>query len=250
MSSCLFKPTKINFKISGSLSLSYPPSPSAGFTPVGSPVVYLDSDTLTGLSDNDPIDTWANAGSGANFTGSGAARPTLQSGAGDLLNTHPTVKFAAAQEMVSGITLDNEGITIFGVFKTDTLSDKYFIGAEGASPFTKLVVGSDNGDAPFSFWKGSTFVQSATIPNLVATTWYIMAVVINEDGTSSIYVNDASSAGHVTAATEATWDVALSPTGYRGLIGSMANILVYDSILSGADINTNISGLNTKYSIY
>ena len=222
----------------------------SGFVPVGSPVVSLDSDDLSALSDGDPIETWVNNGSGANLTAAGAERPSFQSDGGSLLNTHPTVNFAAGQQMVSGITLPNDGITVFAVFKADGEANRYVMGAEEASPFTRLCVGADNGPTTFGMWKGSTSVQALTLANLVPTNWYILAVAIAADGSSTFYVNNTTGAGHQSAVTDANLSFALASNTYRGLVGSIANIIVYDSVLSSGDINTNIAGLNTKYSIY
>lgn len=61
-------------------------------------LVWLRSDTITGLADGDPVSAWANSaafpGAGSNATQTNTDhQPTFESGAGDLINGQPVVRF-------------------------------------------------------------------------------------------------------------------------------------------------------------
>lgn len=86
-----------------------------GFVPtdVGGLVLWLRADTITGLSDGDPVSTWLDeSGNGTDATSSSALRPTYQTSE---INGLPVVRFDGTDDRISWSAIS--GRSFFVVYR-------------------------------------------------------------------------------------------------------------------------------------
>jgi hypothetical protein len=89
---------------------------------------WYDADAITGLSNNDPVSTWADAsGNGYDLTQTSTARPTYKT---STLNGLPVVEFDGSNDFLEASTAadwkflhDSTGSSVFAVWKAGTTAN-------------------------------------------------------------------------------------------------------------------------------
>lgn len=154
--------------------------------------------TLSGVPcvDNDPVDSWANSGTGAQAaTAAGAQRPTYKTG---IVNGKPVVRFNGSNQWLD-ITEAAENdlslsFTFFAVIYLDVLTPYHMILTKGTGPFTMQW---EYRVAPAGL---NRFEMGGTFPNLLssnpaipATTWTRVSATKDGAGGGVTYVNNVLS---------------------------------------------------------
>lgn len=208
----------------------------SGFVPtdIAGCVLWLRADGITGLSDGDAVTTWPDeSGEGNDATqATTAKKPSYETG---VLNGLPVVRFDGVDDLLQGSS-DLTVRTIFAVVKSDDLAPEYdglVTGQAGTDGDLGLLV------TPSGYYTNS---QSGAI-------WYV-------NGTQTSSVADWSEF-HIAVVKWSGYDYTTSyqigndrGIGGRYLQGDVAEILIYDSVLSDGDREAVRDYLNDKYAIY
>jgi len=220
--------------------------------------LWLRADCVTGNAadpaDNSTVNTWTDlSGLGNNATRQ-AGTPTFQSDSANLINSQPVVNFDGSSTFTSidirAITRPN--ITIFAVYK---LRSSNQVG----------VWGIDDGGWDRFFmarWNGENGIIShnstTSIPNSGqnGVTKFITTIYrYNVGSGSSVYDNGTLVSSFTDTAAESAAQTTLRigsigaiGGGYQ-LIGDIAELIIFDQVMSEADRKTVNGYLNTKYNL-
>lgn len=220
-------------------------APMGGWTPLSVPglAVWLDADQLTGLSDDDPIATWNDVSGGGNDVTQGVAgsRPAYKV---NVRNGRPVARFDGSDWM-SGA---------FGA----ALSQPFHVIAvarSSAAPNIQYILDSDDGvnrmamcynAGPYMIFAGAALLGGASDTN-----WNIWTARYN-GLTSSLRINGTGiSAGNagVHNADGLTIGSRWDQFGGAHWIGDIAEVLIYDTPLSDANLARVERYLSRKYAI-
>lgn len=209
--------------------------------------LWLDASQITGLVDDDPVATWpdmSDPGSPFDFTQTNPAkRPTYKT---NILNGRPVVRFDADLAHMNNISLNvAQPMTVFAVFQVKQTGPW--------SVFSVRAFLSGNSLAESWLYAGGGGGQELYYPSgITQSTWYTFAGRFN--GASS--KGNRSDSGATTAH-------AMGSLGWEGsnaqVIGGTdafysANIdaaeyIIYNTVLSGADVDLVGQYLQGKYGI-
>lgn len=150
-----------------------------------SPVDDLNSDSITGHSDNDPLSTWINDGSHGNFTGSGSTRPTYKTSGP---NGHAMVNFPSGTahyvEIASGLSSFTRGamlcayrLTAFQSRNKVLFCHVYSTTPERTDAFVGREDGAGTADVVLAYWEGSWW-QAANASALL-NQWVVGGFVVH-----------------------------------------------------------------------
>ena len=87
-----------------------------GFVPSGTPLAWYSADSITGLSDGDPVSTWPDrTANGFDLTSATINRPTYKTG---IQNTLPAVRFDGTDNWMMNLSVGvrSQPITVFIVY--------------------------------------------------------------------------------------------------------------------------------------
>jgi len=222
--------------------------------------LWFKADSINGVANGGPVSTWADS-SGYSNNLVASAMPTYVAGSPGTLNGEPYVQFGGGTYMQTVNNVDASltgdlSTTVFLVLAPGTGSSATFGwgSPNSAGALFGLLTGYEGSNVPSLEYAGSTpAIFSSYTPNA----FQIMEIqkspgAINT--TSSFSVNGIAQAiqGGSSAATPA---VAVTPfylgqwSNYGGfqLIGGVAEVLVYNSVLSPSDSAGIESYLNQKY---
>lgn len=197
--------------------------------------IWLKADAgLSGLSDNDPVSTWADqSGTSHDFTGSSTTRPLYKTG---IQNGLPGVKFDGSDDYLDGGNLDSvfpSAASVFIVYKVLSSDNQW------------VLIRNTSNDSWWDF-SGAGYLGSfrltrvETYPSSVPNT-----------GTHSYFLKSSSSTyraaidGVLATAQSASFDEGsgmfylggLGPgDGSRNFTGYIFEVIVYDSAISDADL--------------
>ena len=219
-----------------------------GFTPSGSPVGYWSADTITGLSDGDPVGTWPDqSGTGNNLTqGTAAQKPTFKV---NILNNKPVVRFDGTSDNMS-IPQLNGGVAADWTF--------HFVSANQGAGTYQFLVDSQFGRLIVAYaynGKYKYYTSDGYVGNINAAAGnQILTFILDTADNGMIYKNGVSIDGPLLCAAMAVGGATKLGSLYNPVqwfyAGDLGEIIFYTSALSAGDRGANESGLNTKYSVY
>lgn len=215
-----------------------PPAGGGAFSPsdLSGLVLWLKADAITGLSDGDPVTTWDDSHTSNNDAtqSTGSAKPTYKV---NILNGKPVLQFDGVDDTMT-------------VSATPTVGTVFVVAVRTSNPsnYIGLLTGaSDPGGANYYFTTGVDSTSWDT-GNPWITTFY-------RDGTAGVTTVDAS--WHLYGGTDATPNAPMAGIAIgrdrsngRNWPGRIAEIILYDSVLSTGNrqsVETYISG---KYAIF
>lgn len=229
-------------KYGGSVVPAWVPTDLDGFT------VWLAARLETGFSDGDPVPQWTDqTGNGNHATqAAGGNRATFQSDAGSLINGQPVIRFDDTNPDFFDLAGFTATQSLFFVFTTPT-NGRYYVSGAGANAF-RNVIRFSGGDFDVIDAEGTT--GSGVLNNGAGT--YVYCVTADVTGLVNTYVNSAADAVNVNLATVGPYtrigvanDEATSP-----IDADVAEVLLYNSVLSGADRLLVETYLNGIYALY
>lgn len=203
-------------------------------------ILWLKADAL-GLSNNDPVSTWTDS-SGAihNATSAGAARPTFKTA---ILNGLPVIRFDGSDDYMTVSSLAKGAFTAFYVYNAST---------GGILVEHSVNAGLNNGD--YHYIPGGAHVAARgaggfsafdiTAPSLATGSWRVISRAM--DGTDAghkIWVDGvlgtrgtiAGSGDPGTGSSTADYYIGGRAGSSLFTTGDIAEIVVYNRVLSGAD---------------
>ena len=237
---------------------------SASVTPLtsGPPttdlILHLEADALA-LSNGDPVSTWT-ATVGSSPTRSGTSRPTyIASG----LNGLPTVRFDGTDDYMdipSGFSTWTAGFTwIFVVTPTSVSGNSQFISFNNTGSSTMVFTRASatggnhvfNGSGAVRYGNSSAAMFAINTP--VVATLMNPAGSANTAVTATYYKNNTAwgtADSYVPpVSTKTPNTLGISMYGPEYWIGDMSEVLIYNRALSGAEMTTVHTYLNTKYGL-
>lgn len=227
------------------------------FSPIDyEPVLWLDASQITGLNDGDSITTWSDeSGNSNDATQSTAAnKPTYQT---NEVNSKPAVRFDGSND---DFVLDNQlftsdDFTIFTVIKGGSQNNKGIITqwASGSSGRMGLTV-SDLSDNKLNLFHVTGSAYNGYSNSVVFnSTWTITATTCS-NGTISHWINSSSDGSTSTTsfapAATSTYIGSYGPVGGAWFSGDIAELIVYNKVLTSDERENVENYLNNKYSTY
>ena len=226
-------------------------APSDGFTPPGSPILWLDATQIEGLSDTDPVALWEDqSGQGNDAVQTTEGNKPAYVAANADLNNLPSIRFTRS-------TLDNLDLT--GM--TDGASDYTFTFV--LSPGTiisnqvEAILDIQTGRLALEIGTGSTgiryFDTSYRGTTNIVTGAQIITYSLEATASGTTYKNENVLESSLSYATQRSLGGTILLGGHytnqSNYDGDIAEVIVYNSILSGGDFTTLIAGLKTKWGI-
>jgi hypothetical protein len=224
-------------------SASFSPSDIAGL------IVWLKTDQITGLSDGDPVTTWSDQSSAANDAtqSTSSKKPTYKTA---IKNGLPVVRFDGVDDelQIAATLLNASGSTgtVFIVVSHSAGGNKGLFATRGTSAGGFVI--------RYSATNGYQYFHTNASPTLSRTisdsTWNLIEfrrngldVEVGHNGSLAA----ASTLSGFTAVSNGT------QIGYQNgafLTADVAEIVVYDSVLSDGNRGSVETYLNTKWAVY
>ena len=234
---------------------------------LSSVAAWYDADAITGLSNNDPVSTWADAsGNGYNLTQTSTKRPTYKT---STLNGLPVIEFDGTDDYLAASTAadwtflhDSTGSSLFVVLKAGTSANpNAAYAALGTHSGTTTDVGinllyddrsslsrNDRMVSLVNNGSGSFFVLNVSSDDAFdANTYGLVSVVSDPANTtladrSSIYVNggtaitnNSTSGSLSTSNPTYALHVGSQGNGNSKLLGGIAEVVICDAVLTSTD---------------
>lgn len=220
--------------------------------------LWLRADCVTGNAadpaDNSTVNTWTDlSGLGNNATRQ-AGTPTFQSDSANLINSQPVVNFDGSSTFTSidirAITRPN--ITIFAVYKLRSTNQVGVWGIDNGN-WDRFFMARWNGDDGIISHSGTTAVP---LSGQNGVTKFVTTIYkYNVNSGSSVYDNGTlvNSFTDQAAISDAQSTLRIGSIGAIGggyqLIGDIAELIIFDQVMSEADRKTVNGYLNTKYNL-
>lgn len=216
----------------------------------GGPAFWLKADSLTGLSDTDPISTWTDSSTGAHdATGSLTARPLYRTG---VINSLPIARFASNDKMTSAASTSGAEQTIIAVYKSASLAARNTIRAASSSGGLTLRTSSGTAGA-LELVKEATSVIGTGNTSVGTTDFHVLTATFSDSGNAYAFYIDGTATGSGTSATSLTAArttiLGQNSGGGDAANGDLAELLCWDSVLSTGDRAAAHSYLQDKYGI-
>lgn len=203
--------------------------------------------TTPATADGTAVARWDDASSGANNAtqATGANMPILKTGA---VGGKPVLRFDGTNSFMStALTSFLQPVTIFSV-------------SQGTSVVTQNTWTGSTVDGGLQYRHGGVQeilaqgVASLGHGNfgLVANTWYVHTVTFDAGGAINFYINGASDGSTSTAqalTNGGTVVIGESGRGNERLAGDIAELVIYNRVLTGAELTSVTSYLQGKYGI-
>lgn len=216
----------------------------------GGLALWLKADAISGLSDGNAVSAWLDSSGRHNDAAQSMAssKPTYKT---SILNGKPVVRFDGNDALETALTLPNEPVTILLVAKAVNLVQGTMINHNGDTPYNELWFGTDNPSlVGFTVYKGNGSSYSPAFgTNASANTYYVAVLVVESGGAITIYRNGVAD-GTGTLNGKTNFTVAIGGNQYRPLNGDIAEVLLYNSVLSIAERQAVERYLNSKYAVY
>ncbi len=206
--------------------------------------LWLKADGIVGLSDGDPIGTWADASGQGNDAAQATSskKPTYKTG---IVNSLPVVRTDGVDdEFTLPLNLAAGSWSFFAVVKESTGAPAALL--NNTTPLLRISERSgNNGSSPAWYEGGWHEGGSAT------SSWQLLEWLLPAAGTGAVYRNGTSlfTASYTGSALNSGVFV-LSAGGGSFFAGDAAEILLYDSSLGTTDRQSIETYLNTKYAIF
>ncbi len=216
--------------------------PRSSSGPVAGMSLWLDATTLA-LSDSDPVATWADqSGNGYDASQATASFRPLYKAA--IQNGLPVVRFDGTDDILRAALTLAQPLTWFIVWAPITVGPGAYSVVE-ASDGNAAAVGVDNSSRLFMY--GSTGFEIAADRTLGR--FHLEGFVANA-GSSAIRRDGSQVATGTTNFTFAGCNLSANTLGGGFYNNDIAEVLVYPSVLSGADITAVETYLNAKWNLY
>jgi len=218
--------------------------------------LWQDAGVTPAVLDGDVVGRWEDISANADHVNQANAgnKPTLQSGAADLLGGHPVVRFDGINDYLQGAFTTGGAMaqpnTMFAVAKLDAIAvnddaDHYILMGDDIGNRDALL--ADNNTAPDTWiiYADTKLVGSASDSN-----WNIWSALFN-GVVSQFWHNGISEAGSGNAGAESIDGLTVGAyfTGAAPWDGDVIEIILYDANLSNADKNTIGNYLATRYAL-
>lgn len=229
----------------GMWGAGYPQGNASAFSPndLAGLQLWLKADAIDGLSDSDPVTTWADASSAGNdMTGAGASRPLYRT---NIVNSLPAVQFDGADSLSTSGNVTMKPATVIAVSWVDNVSSWRTVLSQTEGWHNRLNIF----DGKHNLDKQALVVIGTATANTPVQTWTVSTVTYASNGAYAFYQNgDAEGAG-TTDVTFTSNPLTLGQVTGQGWLGYFAEILVYDSVLSSGDLANITAYLSEKYAL-
>ena len=232
--------------------------PASGVLPVTSGLaLWLDSNEIAGLSDNDPIETWPDlSGNGFDFVQLDSAKqPVFRTG---IANGHPIARFDGTNDVMNHaanaqvVNASTGAWTAFAVALRDTTGSAVqgIVTGDPSSGNRIAQFLRYNSAIPQSIvWAGSVTDSAATatgnqfnVEEAVRTTTTVERLVNGATNGTTAAVSPVTTAGPLGLGV-----ATLTPTGFWR--GDIAEVLIYDRVLTSTERDDVRAYLTTKWGI-
>lgn len=222
--------------------------------------LWLDASQIAGLSDGDPVTTWADAsGNGYDVTqGTTANKPVYKTG---IMNGRAVVRFDGSNDFLANTADDPVGAggarTVFMVGEMVNLSGATILCFRRSTLIYNQSIVLFSGQY-YIYTDGVNASSNATIPNPSAAVTNPFQIMLRSTGSGNkitCRINQADRTVTQSGSVSAESGAAGFSVGYRADIpgnyynGDMAEIIVYDSALSSSDRNRVEAYLKTRYGL-
>lgn len=212
-----------------------------------SPVLWVRADSLSALSDGDPVGTWPDlSASPNNFNASGSARPTYKT---NVLNGHPVVRFAGNPQTMKTANATSPTVsqpyTLVVVGRASGNNQAYIAPFSGVGGVYVHRISSDNHFTWYfagSAWIGGVIGSSVDESNVWAS------MIVANGSASTMRINGRSIATGNAPGSSALGGFTLGSCvdlGGYWLVGDIAEVILFSSVLSSDDqwnINNYLRG--------
>lgn len=218
--------------------------------------LWLKADAITGLSDGDPIASWADqSGEGNNAVQATAAKKPLYKT--DVVNGEPVVRFDGTDDTlviphVAGLNTETFTLFIVMAFTNEAADETIFEKWDQSGAYPYAFRTRVDGNVRFATYDGSAANNMDGDTDISDGSFNILTFV--RDGTDGeIFLNgvsDGDTSTHKENTTN-THDVGIGARGVGGTPwgGDTAEIIFYNEELSSADKDTIETYLSEKYNI-
>lgn len=223
---------------------------SAAFVPtqIAGCKLWLDASQIVGLSDGDPVSTWADASGQANDATQGTSgnRPTYQTAE---INSLPVVRFTTDDFLAGSISGIGNDASFFVVEKISSGTNNALVDLSDSSSTNRC----------FNFFQESSLMKfraggggNETTFSYSNNSWHVLDA-IQATAARSLFldgsVQDTNGSTQNPAAAPSNYRVGALFGGFYSLDGDIAEIIIYDSSLGTTDRDAVEAYLGTKYGI-
>lgn len=222
----------------------------AAFSPddIAGLLVWLKADAITGLNDGDAVATWGDSSSNANDFTQGVAgnRPTYQT---NEVNSLPVVRFdGTSDHLISGASVTMKPVTAFFVTKAQDFSASRTLLSQNSGWHNRfnIATGRHNLDK-----YATAVIGTATTGNNNLGAWTINTVTYSGSGEYVFYFNtaaDGSGTNDQTLTANVLY-LGASPVSAECFALDIAEVILYDSVLSSGDRGSVETYLTDKYAL-
>ena len=236
------------------------PLPISGLLPdhwyISSGPLWQDAGVTPAINDGDVVGRWEDIAANADHVNQANAgnKPTLQSGAADLLNGQPVVRSDGIDDYLQGAYTNGGALAqpfvVFAVVQmrnwaaNRAASCRFLDGDDGVN---RMIVGSQHVSVPDDWvvYAGAALSGGATDGN--ANIW----TVLFNGATGQVWINGTSIAGpgNVGAHNADGLTILAHNDGSSPWDGDIAEVIIYDANLSDADKNQVGQYLATRYAL-
>ncbi len=218
-----------------------PTCPAGAFsaTIMASMKLWLKADAITGVADGGTLATWSDASGNGNDTtqNTSGSRPTYRA---NILNGKPIIQFNSAGGVKFMNTANSfQNHQTYAVINSPSASFSYYATPVGAI--------SNYLERPFLFESGTTYFHVNIYPSAVRKNGVAITPSPFNLGTITSYFQMTVDAANPTMVRR--YQIGASEGAYGGNI-NIAEIMIFDSILSPTDRAAVETYLNTKYALY
>jgi hypothetical protein len=227
------------------------PDLGGSFSPanVSGLAIWLKADAIIGLADGDPVTTWEDSSTNNRDAtqATSASKPTYKTA---IINGKPVVRFDGVDDlMASSLSMATKPLTAFVVAKfTDFTVPRTMFGASvnGGAQFR---IGTD---AKMNLLRQDTALIGAQTGTIATATPVLCSVTYSGAG-AYVFYEDGTADGSGT--NDQTFAASTMVVGRHGaaaqewMLGDIAEILFYDSVLSTTDRDAVEDYLGDKYGI-
>ena len=218
--------------------------------------LWQDAGVTPAVNDGDVVGRWEDITANADHVNQAAAgnKPTLQNGAGDLLNGHPVIRLDGINDYLVGAFTTggamNQPNTYFVVVQLDAAVvnnglDCFLL--DGDDAVNRHIVMKNKAGAP-DRW--DTYAGVALVGGDADANWNVWTALYN-GATSQFWLNGISEAGPANAGAQNPDGIAVGAqsSGATAWKGDITEIILYDANLSDADKNQVGAYLATRYAL-
>lgn len=210
------------------------------FTPpdIAGLVAWYDASAITGLSDGDPVASWADeSGNGQTATQADATKqPVYKTG---IVNGLPVLRFDGSNDhLVSGL-VRTQPYTAIAVVKATTGGNEYYL--DGASQNQGIATATGSGILIYAGGVLTGLTVNMAVPQVVSTVFNGASSLMSSGG--STVTGDAGT-GNTTGTT-----IGSDGAGTNCLNGDIAEMIFYDTALSTPNRQLVEGYLGAKYGI-